>query len=88
MSTMRTHVIIPTEVVRDIDKLVGKRGRSKFLTKAAEEKLKKERFHSALEKVAGSLKDVDIPGWETSESAAKWVHDSRRMDQENFDREN
>jgi hypothetical protein len=33
----------------------------------------------AAEKAGGSLKHVDIPGWETSETAAQWVHDSRRV---------
>ena len=32
----------------------------------------------AAEKAGGSLEYVDIPGWESSESAAQWVHDSRR----------
>ena len=32
-------------------------------------------------KVAGSLADVDIPGWETSESAAEWVRASRQVDE-------
>jgi len=84
---MRTHVVIPKDLVATIDRLVGRRARSKFLTEAAEEKLRRERLGRAIGKVAGSLKDVDIPGWETSESAADWVRASRRADQENFDRE-
>jgi hypothetical protein len=32
----------------------------------------------AAEKAGGSLEHVDTPGWETSESAAQWVHDFRR----------
>jgi hypothetical protein len=33
---------------------------------------------TAVEKAGSSLKHVDIPGWETSKSAAEWVHASRR----------
>ena len=32
------------------------------------------------EKVAGSLADTDIPGWEASESAVEWVRALRRAD--------
>jgi hypothetical protein len=77
---MRTHVVIPKETVRDIDKLVGRRARSKFLAEAAEEKLRRVRQRTALEKVAGSLKDVDIPGWETPEAATAWVSGRRAED--------
>jgi hypothetical protein len=84
---MRTHVIIPKELLETIDSLVGRRARSRFLTEAAEEKLRRERLGRSLKRVAGSLKDVDIPGWESSESAAEWVRSSRRADQEHFDDE-
>jgi metal-responsive CopG/Arc/MetJ family transcriptional regulator len=38
-STVRTHVIIPVELLETIDRLVGRRGRSTFLAEAAAEKL-------------------------------------------------
>ncbi|MBI2022417.1 hypothetical protein HYS97_01015 [Candidatus Daviesbacteria bacterium] len=81
---MRTHVIIPEEIISSIDKLVGARNRSKFLVEAANKELKRLKLIKAFHKVAGSLKDVDIPGWETSESAARWVHDIRRMNPVKF----
>ncbi len=80
LDTMRTHVVIPKEVIRTIDDLVGRRARSKFLTEAAEEKLRRVRQRTALDKVAGSLKDVDIPGWETPEAASEWVAKGREED--------
>ncbi len=80
VDTMRTHVVIPKEVIRTIDDLVGRRARSKFLTEAAEEKLRRVRQRTALDKVAGSLKDVDIPGWETPEAASEWVAKGREED--------
>jgi metal-responsive CopG/Arc/MetJ family transcriptional regulator len=85
--SMRTHVIIPRELLETIDGLVGKRARSRFLAEAAAEKLRRERVSRSIKRVAGSLKDVDIPGWESSEAAAEWVRSSRRADQEQVDRE-
>jgi metal-responsive CopG/Arc/MetJ family transcriptional regulator len=83
---MRTHVVIPKDVVESIDRTVGRRARSRFLAEAAEEKLARLRRLRAFERVAGSLRDVAIPGWETSESAAEWVSASRREDDERLRR--
>lgn len=83
---MRTHVIIPEDVLSSIDKLVGSRNRSKFLAEAAKKELKRLKLIEAFHQVAGSLKNIDIPGWETSESAARWVRDIRRMDPIEFDK--
>jgi hypothetical protein len=83
--TMRTHVVIPTETVRVIDDLVGRRARSKFLAEAAEEKVRRLRQLRAIRAVAGSLKDVDTPGWETPEAAVAWVAEGRAADDERLD---
>ncbi len=83
---LRTHVILPREIVEAVDHLVGKRGRSKFFAEAAEEKLARIRLLEAARRAVGSLADVDTPGWETSESAAEWVRASRRADEERLRR--
>ena len=82
---MRTHVVIPKETVETIDRLVGRRGRSKFLAEAAEEKLRRLRLLRAADKVAGSLADVAIPGWESPEAVSEWVRSMRRAEQQHRD---
>jgi hypothetical protein len=78
---------MPRELVAAIDKLVGRRARSRFLTEAAEEKVRRERLSRAMEKVAGSLvRSETPPEWETSEGATEWVGASRRADRERLDR--
>ena len=77
---MRTHVIMPPELVKEVDELVGKRKRSRFVAEAVEEKLRRQRLLDLFDEMAGSLKDVDIPGWETPESTAEWVRAMRRGD--------
>jgi metal-responsive CopG/Arc/MetJ family transcriptional regulator len=84
--TVRTHVIIPRELVDAVDGLVGRRGRSKFIAEAVEDKMAHIRLAQAAKKAAGSLVDVYIPGWETSEAAAEWVRASRRADEEKLHR--
>ena len=76
----RTHVVIPSELIAEVDKLVGPRRRSHFLAEALRDKLRQVRQRAALDKVAGSLKDVDIPGWESPEAASEWVARSRAED--------
>src|ERR1022692_4882089 len=44
MPNMRTHVVLPGDLVAAIDHLVGKRGRSSFLKQAAWEEVKRQRL--------------------------------------------
>lgn len=80
----RTHVVIPQELVAQIDTLVGKRGRSRFLVAAASRELKRLRQMKALKRAAGSWKSKDHPDLKTG--AAEWVRTLRRQDAKRFDR--
>lgn len=84
MITKRTHIVIPHQLVIEIDTLVGKRGRSTFLTQAAEKELIRLRQIKALEGVAGSWKDKDHP--ELKQGAAKWVKKLRREYDRRFEK--
>jgi hypothetical protein len=79
---IRTHVLLPRDVVEEIDRRVGERRRSGFLAEAAREKLERQGRAQTLERYAGWLKDVDVPGWETPEATAEWVHRQRRIGDE------
>lgn len=70
---MRTHVLLPKRLVEAIDDLVGQRRRSRFLAEAAQEKLERRRQLEALQAVAQSHAEVEVPEWETPELAAEWV---------------
>lgn len=78
---VRTYVRLPEELVREVDRMVGARRRSRFVEEAIRSQLKRQKLAIALEKVAGSLKDVDIPGWETPEAASAWVANGRADDE-------
>lgn len=77
MNTKRTHVVLAEELVEDIDRLVGARQRSSFLTAAAEKELMRRRQIEALRAAAGAWKDKDHP--ELKQGSARWV---RKMRQE------
>jgi hypothetical protein len=82
MDTKRTHIVIPQDLASQIDTLVGKRGRSGFLARAARNELKRLRMLKALERAAGSWKDKDHP--ELRRGAAPWVEGLRKSDERRF----
>lgn len=84
MNIKRTHIVISQQLVAEIDTIVGKRGRSAFLTQAAEKELMRLRQIKALESTAGSWKDEDHP--ELKEGAAKWVKKLRQEYDERFEK--
>jgi hypothetical protein len=66
------------DVVAEIDKLVGKRGRSAFLTELAQREIKLRRQREALRAAAGAWKDDDHP--ELAKGAYTWVRKIRTLD--------
>ena len=61
MSTFRTYITLPEEVRADLDRLVEKRSRSRFIAEAVRKALLIARQKEALEQAAGSWKDKDHP---------------------------
>jgi len=60
--TRRAHVLIPDDLLRELDALVGPRRRSEFFVEAAREKVARERLRRVAHAMAGSLRDEAIPG--------------------------
>jgi len=77
---VRTHVVLPKGLVDAMDRLVGARHRSEFIAGVVAEEVNRRRRIAAAEAFAGSLRDVDTPGWNTPEEAAAWVRASRARD--------
>lgn len=84
MNTKRTHVVLPADLVSQIDTLVGKRKRSRFLADLASREVKRLRLLKALKRAAGSWKDEDHP--ELKNGAAAWIEQLRQEDEERFRR--
>ena len=82
--TRRAHVVLPLDLLADIDKLVGKRGRSAFLTEIAQREIKIRRQREVLRATAGAWKSEDHP--ELAEGAAAWVRQIRSLDNRRFDK--
>ncbi|MEO5923430.1 MAG: hypothetical protein ABIR70_06355 [Bryobacteraceae bacterium] len=80
MATTRTHVVLPDELLKNIDELVGKRGRSAFLAEIAAKEVKRRRLLALLSDPEPVWKSEDHP--ELKHGAAAWVRKMRREDEQ------
>lgn len=76
----KAHLVFPEDLLKSIDKLVGKRKRSKFVVEAARKELKRIQFLQALQETAGSWKDEEHPEL-VKKGTYRWVRE--RRDEEN-----
>jgi hypothetical protein len=70
-------------VVADIDRLVGKRSRSAFLTELAQREIKIRRQREALREATGAWKSEDHP--ELAQGASTWIRQIRARDNQHFE---
>jgi len=80
MSSHRTHVVLPEELIKQIDALVGKRGRSAFLAEVAQREIIRLRQMRLFEELA-SHPPADLSETPELENSAEWVRKMRREDQ-------
>ena len=73
----RITISLRDALVSEIDALVGPRGRSSFLARAAANELKRERLRSALDAARGAM--VGTPGWRSPDEIIEFV-DGLRSD--------
>jgi hypothetical protein len=50
---VKAHLVLPKEILEEVDQIAGKRGRSLFIAEGALEKLERERFLKILEETRG-----------------------------------
>jgi metal-responsive CopG/Arc/MetJ family transcriptional regulator len=79
----KAHLIFPEELLQAIDKLVGKRGRSKFVVEATRKELKRIQFLQTLQEVAGSWKDEEHPEL-VEKGTYQWVREQREIEDKRF----
>jgi len=82
MSTKRTHVVLPEDLVREIDNIAGSRGRSAFLADLARREIKRQRLLELLKRKEPIWKDKDHP--ELKGGAVAWVRKLRTESETRF----
>ncbi len=74
---MRVHITLSDELVRELDRRVGARGRSAFIAGAIREALENEQRWELVESALGSIDDV---GHDWDADPAAWVREQRSAD--------
>lgn len=74
---MRVHISLDEELVRELDEIVGPRGRSAFIEQAVRDRVEREGRWKKMRSAIGSISDEGHP-WDPD--VAAWVHESRRED--------
>lgn len=69
----RAHVVMPQEVIEEVDVRVGPRHRSEFILDAVREQLRRLRRVEAFDRAVGSSREGGIREWDTPESTEAWV---------------
>jgi len=81
MPTKRAHILLPDDLLREIDSLVGPRGRSAFLVETARSEVRRQKLLKFLE---GQGPGGRRPAWadadhpELTKGSAAWVRKLRK----------
>ncbi len=76
MKSKRAHILLPHDLVKEIDSIVGPRGRSAFLVETAREAVRRRKLLRFLESDTPAWKDADHP--ELRRSAAEFTRELRQ----------
>lgn len=76
MATLRTHIVLPAELAKDIDELAGPRGRSAFIVETTAKEVRRRKLLAFLENDEPAWHDENHP--ELAEmGTAEWVRSLR-----------
>ena len=76
MATQRAHIVLPEDLIVEIDAAVGPRGRSAFLVETAREALRRRRLVEFLSRDTPAWKNEDHP--ELVDGTSAWGARLRR----------
>jgi hypothetical protein len=76
MGSQRAHIVLPEDLIQEIDRAVGPRGRSSFLVETARAELRRRRLLAILQSDQPIWKAKDHP--ELASGAAAWVRRIRK----------
>jgi metal-responsive CopG/Arc/MetJ family transcriptional regulator len=74
----KAHLVLPREILEEVDQIAGKRKRSLFIAEATREKLQRERFLRTLQETQGAWSDKNHPDLKTTRDVEQFVSDKRQ----------
>jgi metal-responsive CopG/Arc/MetJ family transcriptional regulator len=82
----KAHLVLPREILEEVDQMAGKRKRSLFIAEATREKLQRERFLKILEETQGAWSDKNHPDLKTARDIEHFVAEKRHSYRRRFKR--
>jgi len=73
--TVRTNLLLPKDLVDEVDHFAGPRGRSRYVAEALADRLRRDRLREAVKATAGAWRDHSL--FPTSEAVVAWVRERR-----------
>jgi hypothetical protein len=74
---VRTNLLLPKDLVDEVDRFAGPRGRSRYVAEALQAKLRRDRLGELVRRTAGVWSAEDYPEFATSEMVVEWVRARR-----------
>jgi hypothetical protein len=74
---VRTNLLLPKELVDEVDHIAGPRGRSRYVAEALRARLRRDRLRGVVNRTTGVLRPENYPDWSTSEQVVEWVRARR-----------
>ncbi|MFN8559331.1 MAG: hypothetical protein U0531_19000 [Dehalococcoidia bacterium] len=71
-----TLVSLPGDLVADVDRLVGRAERERFIAEAVRRAVRRLRSE-AIARMAGAARDAEIAEWDDSDATLAWVRQQR-----------
>ncbi|HEY3162835.1 MAG TPA: hypothetical protein VGJ71_00670 [Candidatus Limnocylindrales bacterium] len=74
---VRTNLLLPKDLVDEVDHFAGERGRSRYVAEALRARLKRDRLKEAINRTAGAWSAENYPEFATAEQVVEWVRARR-----------
>jgi metal-responsive CopG/Arc/MetJ family transcriptional regulator len=74
---VRTNLLLPKDLVEEVDRFAGERGRSRYVAEALRQRLKRDRLREMIDTTAGAWSADAYPEFATSELVVDWVRARR-----------
>lgn len=72
---VRTNVTLPADLLAQVDRLAGERGRSRFVAEAVAQRVRREELGAAIRETAGAM--VGREGWMSPDEVVALVDELR-----------
>jgi metal-responsive CopG/Arc/MetJ family transcriptional regulator len=74
---VRTNLLLPKDLVEEVDRFAGDRGRSRYVAEALRQRLKRDRLRERIDATAGAWSADAYPEFATPELVVDWVRARR-----------